>query len=247
MGCLSMTAGTLVLVALAAGMQPAAAQTPARDPSARLQAVLPADVASRVLARIADARAHDLPAAALEHRAEELAAKRATPDQVESGVNTFADQLAQGRGALVNGGRVHPADQETEAAAEAMGKGVDGAAVSALAKSAPSGRSLAVPLLVMSGLVDRGLPSDQALAKVQAKLAARASDQALLNDAGQSGESHGQADAEHGRPAVTGQAIGQSHRPADVGRPASVPANPGQGYRPSSTPVTPPSHPTDRP
>ncbi len=45
------------------------AQTPAEDPSARLRQVLPADVAARVRARIADARARDLPAAALENRA----------------------------------------------------------------------------------------------------------------------------------------------------------------------------------
>ena len=37
------------------------AQTPAADPSAKLREVLPADVADRVLAKIATARAHDLP------------------------------------------------------------------------------------------------------------------------------------------------------------------------------------------
>ena len=55
------------------------AQTPAKDPSARLREVLPADVAQRVLARIADARDHQLPAEALENRALKFAAKGVDP------------------------------------------------------------------------------------------------------------------------------------------------------------------------
>jgi hypothetical protein len=47
----------------------ALAQIPAKDPTARLKEVLPPDVAARVLARIADARARQLPADALENRA----------------------------------------------------------------------------------------------------------------------------------------------------------------------------------
>ena len=59
----------LSLVATVLVAEASMAQTPARDPSARLKEVLPADVAQRVLARIAEARAHQLPAEALENRA----------------------------------------------------------------------------------------------------------------------------------------------------------------------------------
>ena len=59
------TAGLILVFAFSS----AAAQTPAHDPSDRLREILPADVAERVLARIADARARALPAAALENRA----------------------------------------------------------------------------------------------------------------------------------------------------------------------------------
>ena len=48
-------------LACAAGIPAASAQTPAADPSTRLRAVLPPDVADHVLAQIADARARQLP------------------------------------------------------------------------------------------------------------------------------------------------------------------------------------------
>jgi hypothetical protein len=61
-----------------------------------------------------------------------------------------------------------------------MRMGVDGATVSELARSGPSGRGLAVPLLVIGALAERGLPSDDALAAVRDRLAARADDAELL-------------------------------------------------------------------
>src|SRR5438046_5284769 len=79
-------------------------------------------------------------------------------------------QSARGRAA---------AGDEIESGAEALRKGVDGGKVSALAKSAPSGRSLAVPLYVIGSLVDRGLASQDALERVEQRLKARASDHDL--------------------------------------------------------------------
>lgn len=186
------------------------AQTPAHDPSEKLRAVLPADVAARVLARIAAARARELPAAALEHRALELAAKGVRAQDIETGVDRHAERLERARDALRRGGHARPGDTETEAAELAMGKGVNGAAVSELARSAPSGRSLAVPLLVLSSHLDRGLPSDQALARVYAAMQARAASRALREPG--------------------------SGRPATAGRPDIVPANPGAGNRPATPP-----------
>jgi hypothetical protein len=213
------------------------AQTPARDPSARLREVLPADVAQRVLARIADARAHQLPAAALENRALKFAAKGVAPANIERSVNEQADRMDKARAALVKGRGSSASGDEIEAGAEAMRKGVDGAAVSMLAKSSPSGRSLAVPLFVIGSLTDRGLSSDEALTRVLARLRAKASDSDLESMPGElpsqagAGQAHrgsnsGQAD-EHGRAAGAGG-----------GPPAGVPgnggkkSNPGQSRRP---------------
>src|SRR3954467_14628049 len=167
----------LSTVAMAALLAPvASAQTPAHDPSDRLKEVLPADVADRVLAKIAEARARQLPAAALEHRALKFAAKGVAPADIEKSVSDQTDRMAKANDALRSARSKTPSDDEVEAGAEAIRMGVDGKQVSELAKSAPSGRSLAVPLFVIGSLVDRGLPSDEALKRVQARLEARAAD-----------------------------------------------------------------------
>jgi hypothetical protein len=74
-----------------------AAQTPAHDPSARLKEVLPADVAERVLATIARARARELPAAALEHRALKFAAKGVAPTDIEKSVADQAERMEKAK------------------------------------------------------------------------------------------------------------------------------------------------------
>jgi hypothetical protein len=131
-----------------------------------------------------------------------------------------------------------PDIDEVEAAADVSRKGVDGSAVSELAKSAPSGRSLAVPLFVIGSLVDRGLPSDAALQRVLDRLKAHASDadlQKLPGEVAANGQSHsnkptltGAALAGTKRPAGAGTAGGVgAGRPTTAGPPAGVPANPG--------------------
>ena len=182
-----------VVLAAALANSPVLAQTPAHDPSARLRVVLPAEVADRVLATIADARARALPAAALEHRALELAAKGAGAKDIENDIARQASSFGQAQAALKRGGRTRPAADETEAAASAMSKGVDGSAVTDMAKRGPSGRSLAVPLFVLSSLIDRGLPSDQALAQVWTDLDARVSDEQMQHRAGPAKADRGQA------------------------------------------------------
>jgi len=232
----------VLLTATVLVAQQSSAQGPAKDPSARLREVLPAAVAQRVLARIADARAHQLPAAALENRALKFAAKGVDPNDIERSVNEQAERMESARSALLSGRGSNPAGDEIEAGAEAMRKGVDGASVALLAKSAPHDRSLAVPLFVIGSLTDRGLPSDQALQRVLTRLNARASDTDLE---GMPGELPPQAIAgQANRPADRGREFGQSHKPATTGRPATAgpPAgipgnggsksNPGQSHKP---------------
>ena len=207
-----------------------AAQTPAKDPSARLKEVLPPDVANRVLAKIAEARAHDLPAAALENRALKFASRGVTPAAIEKSIDNQADRMQKTKDAIekARGGKAK--GDEVEAGAEAMRKGVDGSKVSELAKSAPSGRSLAVPLYVIGSLIDRGLPSDAALKRVQDRLQAKATDRELEDLPGTVAK---------GKPAVTGQELAATKRPANAGKPAtagppaSVPRNAGKGTTPA--------------
>ena len=231
----------VLTLAIALSAQSSLAQTPAKDPSARLREVLPADVAQRVLARIAAARAHQLPAEALENRALKFAAKGVDPVSIERSVNEQAVRMEVAKGALASGRASAPAGDEIDAGAEAIRKGVDGSSISFLAKSAPSGRSLAVPLFVIGSLTDRGLSSDDALRRVLARLNARASDADLES---MPGDLPANAGAQGNRPSSTGRDFGQSHKPASAGRPATagppagvpgnggVKSNPGQSHRP---------------
>lgn len=215
-------------VAICAGAL--AAQTPASDPSARLKEVLPASVAYHVLATIADARAQQLPAQALEQRALKFAAKGVNPVDIQRAIDAqevrmgeARDSIARARGRSANG-------DEIEAGAEALRQGVNGSDVSKLAKSAPSGRSLAVPLFVIGSLVDRGLPSDSALARVLDRLKARASDSDLQQLPAQAngGRSHRPGGVGEGKPATAGRPTGVGGgKPASAGPPAGVPANAG--------------------
>jgi hypothetical protein len=151
----------------------------------RLRAALPAAVADRVLQEMAVARDERLPAAVLEHRALELIAKGAEPAKIERAVQAHHRALARGRMALLGGGRDHPTDDEVEAAAAAIRAGVAPTAVSTLARSAASGRSLAVPLFVTSSLREQGLPVVDLVAAMQLWLEAGATDGELLHLSGQ--------------------------------------------------------------
>lgn len=231
----------LAAVALLGAASAAVAQTPANDPSARLREVLPADVATRVLAVIAKARARELPAEALENRALKFAAKGVNADAIEKSVVEQEDRMEKARDVLQKSRSRKPSGDEVEAGAEAMRKGVDGSKVAELAKSTQDGRSLTVPLYVIGSLVDRGLPSDEALKRVEERLKARASDQDLER---MPGELPPQAVAGRGnKPAQTGRDLAGTKRPGSAagagqgsgsagGPPAGVPANGGRGGKP---------------
>lgn len=242
--------GAAVLVA----SMPLRAQSQAHDPSDRLRQVLPADVADHVLAVIAAARSHGLPAEALENRALKFAARGVAPKEIERSVREHADRMGAARDTMQRARGHKPSGDEIEAGAEAMRRGVDGSQVSALAKGAPSGRSLAVPLFVIGSLVERGLPSDSALSRVLARMQARATDREIemlpeQANARNAGQGTGQAN----RPATPGapgqgtaaggnrQAPPTSRPPATAppagrpvaGPPAGVPANGGKTTRPT--------------
>jgi hypothetical protein len=169
--------GALVLAGSLAS-HPVAAQLPSKA-SDQIREALPADEADRVLATIAEARARKLPASPLENRALELAAKRVNPQDIVSEVVRQAHALDKAQTALERGGRRDPSEAETEAAAHAMSHGVDGRAVSELAKMAPAERPIAVPIYVLSSLTQNGEGIDKALAKVSAALSAGTPDEQM--------------------------------------------------------------------
>jgi hypothetical protein len=208
----------------------AMAQTKAKDPSDRLREKLPSEVAERVIEKIAAARAKELPAAALENRALKAAARGVKPTDIEKSVDDNIENMKKSKDALEKGRNKKPTADEVEAGADVIRRGVDGKKVSELAQKAPSGRSLAVPLFVIGSLMDRGLPSDAALERVQAKLAARATDRELEAMPGKPSDVGG-------KPALTGQDLADTKKPAATatprgGPPAGVPGNGGKKVTP---------------
>jgi hypothetical protein len=195
-----------------------------QDPVQRLAEVLPPDKAEQIIAIVTTARAHGLPGQAVALRALEALAKGRNAEEAGAAARAFAGELSAAQGALRAGGR-DPQAAEIEAGATAMAMGVDGKAVSELARSAPSGRSLDVPLLVIGALVERGLPADQALAAVLARLEARASNADLASLPGEAGR----LIAAGHRPAEVGRALGATRSGIAIpqGPPASVPRNNG--------------------
>jgi hypothetical protein len=194
---------TLILMALALMPGAAATQEAALE---RLQAVLPAELAEQVSERIDVATSSDLPAHPLASLALEGVTKGRSGPEVLAAVDVLLEQLGQARAALQAGGQV-PTDGEVEAATVALRMGVDGAAVAEMARLAPSGRSLTVPLMVLGGLAERGLPSDQALAAVRDRMAAGVDDAGLVNDLRDNGMGLGRST----RPAHAGPGANGAH------------------------------------
>jgi hypothetical protein len=228
--------GLVAVLAVTLGGGTAAAQDVAGDPSARLAAVLPASVAQHVLALIRSARAEGLPADALANRSLKFAARGVSPSSIAQAADDQLARMRTSRDALRGARTAAPSADEIEAGAEAMREGVSGGDVAKLAQSAPSGRSLAVPLYVIGSLVSSGVPSSTALQRVQAKLAAHASDSDLEATGRDAAASHRPADAGRGHGAGGGQSEGVGAPAHGGGPPAGVPGNAGQHGRPTVPP-----------
>jgi hypothetical protein len=238
-------ARSIAILFLGTSLPTASLSAQAHDPSARLAEVLPAHIVEHVLAVIAKARAHELPADALAQRALKFAAKGVSPSEIEASVTEHAGRMENARNAMAAARRGPPSADEIVAGADALRMGVAGSQVSELARSAPDGRSLAIPLFVIGSLVDRGLPSDAALAKVLERLEAKASDNELeaivatLPDQAAAGQAN--------KPELTGQDLSATKRPGNAGPPSAPPAAPPSGVTPpmgppaTVPPGTPPS------
>ncbi len=136
-------------------------------------------IRNQVMERIRAAEARELPVEAMANLALEGVAKGRSAEEVLGAVELLVADMGRAQQALQGSGRPSvPGD--VEAATAAMRMGVDGRAVSELARTQPEGRSMAVPLLVLAGLTERGLPSDEALAAVRERLASGLEDAELL-------------------------------------------------------------------
>lgn len=208
------------------------------DPTDRLSEVLPPDVADQVLERMETARATGLPAHAMAQVALEGVAKGRSGAEVLAAVEALAGDMGRAMAAFEAAGRA-PAPGEVESATEAMRMGVDGEAIAELARSQPSGRGLTVPMLVLGGLAQRGLPADQALSTVLERMAQRLDDSGLVGSFPEVGLGMGPGAAQ-GAPGlglassmagfavpVTGPAAPMGPPSGVGGRPQNLPGRPG--------------------
>ena len=167
-----------VLTAQVAGSASARSDTKA---SAQVGRGTSADVSSSasVDAELSAARQHGVPERPIRNRVAEGRAKGATEADLAASAHAVRLNLEIAHEALVGAGRSQPSDQETERGANAIERGYTRAQIEAVAKSAPSDRSLVVAFDVLARLSERGVSVSRALAQVQSRLASRASDASI--------------------------------------------------------------------
>jgi hypothetical protein len=112
----------------------------------------------------------------IRRRAAEGRAKGATEAEVALAARRVRMNLEAAHSAMVRAGRSRPSDQETEQGGTVIERGYTSAQVEAIVRSAPSDRSLVVAFDVLTKLAARGMETGKALATVQSRLEARASD-----------------------------------------------------------------------
>lgn len=151
----SLRLALVVGIALGAG----AARVGAQD--TRLSVIADDGARARISAVIERARAASLPVEPLVDKALEGARKRAADDRILGAVTSLAARLDTSRVALGSAS----SEAELVAAAAALQAGVGPVVLTQLRRER-AGRSLAVPLVVLSDLVTRGVPHDTASALI---------------------------------------------------------------------------------
>lgn len=179
---LTITMAALLLAPAALAAQGSAAAHADAHANVHARMMVPANFdagsRTRLEATYARAREHDVPEEAIEHRVAEGQAKGASDAQIVAAAGKVEANEEAAQEAMVKAGH-HPSDREVEAGAYAMERGVTKAQIGALVRHAPPGRSLDVALDVLARLNEQGVPVTTALARVQSKLDAHASDAAI--------------------------------------------------------------------
>ena len=196
-----------------------------------------AESKTKIEAAFSAAHAKNLPDQLLRDRLTEAQAKNASEADVVTSIEKFETQLEASNDALVQAGRQTPSPDEISAAAAAIDHGVTAAQIAALAKQAPADRSLSVAFATLNKLAARGNPIDQALASVQAKLEAKATDDAIATLA---------ADAANAAaPAAPAAAAAPAVNPASATKDAPAEAKPADPAKPAADSAKAKKPPTD--
>lgn len=168
---------------------------------AQVPAGFSAEARTRLEAMILAAEEQGLPGDPLSRRMAEGQAKGASEEAIIAAAAKLKAGLQVALAALEAGGHQNPTAGEITRGALALEKGVTRAELEAVARSAPGERRLAVAFEVLTDLAARGMPVDQALAMVTARLEGGATDAQLI---GLTASADARANA--GRATVTGAA-----------------------------------------
>jgi hypothetical protein len=134
---------------------------------------------AKVDADVRMARERRLPDAPIRQRVAEGEAKGASEAQIVAASGRALADLGTAHDAMVAAGRRDPSNAEVTYGAQLVARGYTRAQLEQVARGAPSDRSLVVAFETLTALRARGVSSAQALAQVESKLAARASDAEL--------------------------------------------------------------------
>jgi len=129
----------------------------------------------------AEAKEHHVPREPIAHRVEEGRAKGASEAAIILSAGRVKANLEATQEAMIAGGRSHPSDEECARGAAAMERGVTKAQIQVIAHSTHGDRSLVVAFDVLEKLTLNGVPVEQAVAQVQAKVSSGASDASLTS------------------------------------------------------------------
>lgn len=166
------------------------------------------------------AEREQLPREPMERRVAEGQAKGASEAAILAEVGRVKANLEAAHEVMVAAGRKSPSPEETERGARAMERGVARGQLELLVKHTPNDRSLVVAFDVLTRLTERGVPVNKALAQIQAKLDARASDAAILSLAGTANGAVAAGNSGRGG-SVAGNAAGSATATATGGAAAS--------------------------
>lgn len=192
---------------------------------ARVRGALPQEAADIVVGQLEAMAVDGLPQAPVVNLVLEGVSKGHPPAVIVGAVEALVSDIIDARAAFEGSGR-NPSAREVESATTALRMGVDPTTITELVRAAPQGRSLEVPLLVLGGLAQSGMPADQALATLQQGLVADRADVDLVR--GLSNRGTGRAS---GPPpgAGGGAAAGGGGGQGPGGAGGSVPLGPPEG------------------
>ena len=137
---------------------------------------LSAESQSKVDANLRAARERKLPEQPIRNRVAEGQAKGASEAQIVAASGRSLVDLQTSFDAMVRGGHAQPSEAEVTRGSQLLARGYTSANIEAVARKAPSDRSLLVAFETLTSLQARGVPTARAVAQIEYRLAARASD-----------------------------------------------------------------------